>query len=197
MRLKVNQGKVDWTPELVARLRALWKQGIPTSQMARLLGPAVTKNSVIGKVHRLRLPLRNNPWGGRRGTHARGVKRPTQHHRKKKPRQIAAKAPLDASLPLPVPDTPKPPPPPPAPLPAPPRPIPQRRMPPGGWTLLDLGHGQCHWPLNSPPRGSVYIFCGDPTFNGTSYCEEHHRIGFTGTRRQATTAGWQPRQTGF
>ncbi len=49
----------DWTSERTEQLVALWKEGIPTSQMGRRLG--VTKNAVVGKAHRLGLPKRQSP----------------------------------------------------------------------------------------------------------------------------------------
>jgi GcrA cell cycle regulator len=183
MSLKVNQGKLDWTDELIARLRDLWERGVPTSQIARLLGPAVTKNMVIGKAHRLKLSRRKSPI-----THPRGVSRPLKA---RPPRPSRAKGPPGASLPLPVPE------PPPKPKP-PPRPIPPRKKP-GTFTLLDLRPHECKWPVNSPERGGTYLFCGLPIAEaGCPYCREHVRIGWTGTKsRQPSTAGWQPRQTGF
>ena len=46
----------DWTPERIAALMALWSEELPTSEIGRRLG--ITKNAVIGKVHRLGLPKR-------------------------------------------------------------------------------------------------------------------------------------------
>jgi len=46
----------DWTPERIAALIALWNEELPTSEIGRRLG--ITKNAVIGKVHRLGLPQR-------------------------------------------------------------------------------------------------------------------------------------------
>lgn len=46
----------DWTPERIAALIALWNEEITTSEIGRRLG--ITKNAVIGKVHRLGLPKR-------------------------------------------------------------------------------------------------------------------------------------------
>jgi GcrA cell cycle regulator len=192
MALKVNQGKLDWTDELIARLRDLWGKGVPTSQIARLLGPAVTKNMVIGKAHRLKLSRRKSPI-----THPRGVSRPLKA---RPPRPSRAKGAPDASLPLPVPEPPPPPPVPPARPPPPPRPIPPRKKP-GTFTLLDLRPHECKWPVNDPPRGQGdrYLFCGQPQFDGQAYCEYHCRVGFSGkgTARAPERAGWQPRQAGF
>ncbi len=46
----------DWTSERVAALIALWGEAHSTSEIGRRLG--ITKNAVIGKVHRLGLPQR-------------------------------------------------------------------------------------------------------------------------------------------
>jgi GcrA cell cycle regulator len=46
----------EWTPERIAALIALWNESHSTSEIGRRLG--ITKNAVIGKVHRLGLPQR-------------------------------------------------------------------------------------------------------------------------------------------
>jgi GcrA cell cycle regulator len=50
---------IDWTPDRIKILMALWAEGISTLEIGRRLG--VTKNSVVGKVHRLGLPKRQSP----------------------------------------------------------------------------------------------------------------------------------------
>ncbi|MDX2101093.1 MAG: global cell cycle regulator GcrA-like protein [Alphaproteobacteria bacterium] len=47
---------MEWTPEKVDELTRLWDSGIPTAEIGRLMG--CTKNTVIGKVHRLGLTPR-------------------------------------------------------------------------------------------------------------------------------------------
>jgi len=47
---------IEWTPERIAALIALWNESLPTSEIGRRLG--ITKNAVIGKVHRLGLTKR-------------------------------------------------------------------------------------------------------------------------------------------
>jgi GcrA cell cycle regulator len=42
-----------WTPERIASLVALWEEGVTTAEIGRRIG--VTKNAVIGKVHRIGL----------------------------------------------------------------------------------------------------------------------------------------------
>lgn len=54
-----------WTDERVATLRKLWTEGLSASQIAKRLG-GVTRNAVIGKVTRLRLPGRARPSRPRR-----------------------------------------------------------------------------------------------------------------------------------
>jgi len=48
-----------WTDEHVALLRQYWiDDGFTASECARRLGPEFSRNAVIGKVHRLKLPKR-------------------------------------------------------------------------------------------------------------------------------------------
>lgn len=49
----------EWTPKRVSALIALWNEGLSTSEIGTRLG--VTKNAVVGKVHRLGLPKRGSP----------------------------------------------------------------------------------------------------------------------------------------
>src|SRR5260370_40209027 len=42
-----------WTPERIERLTELWEEGVTTAEIGRRIG--VTKNAVIGKVHRIGL----------------------------------------------------------------------------------------------------------------------------------------------
>jgi GcrA cell cycle regulator len=63
-----------WTEERVERLKKLWSDGLSASQIAAELGGGVTRNAVIGKVHRLGLRGRAR-W--RRVRQAR--RRPSTH----------------------------------------------------------------------------------------------------------------------
>ena len=51
---------MGWTDERVEQLKSLWTEGLSASQIARALG-GVTRNAVIGKVHRLGLAGRATP----------------------------------------------------------------------------------------------------------------------------------------
>lgn len=48
-----------WTDEMVEELKRLWDQGITTGEIGRRLG--ISKNSIVGKVHRLGLEGRPSP----------------------------------------------------------------------------------------------------------------------------------------
>ncbi|MDQ3559688.1 MAG: GcrA cell cycle regulator, partial [Pseudomonadota bacterium] len=51
---------MSWTDERVETLKRLWQEGLSASQIAAELG-GVTRNAVIGKVHRLGLSGRGQP----------------------------------------------------------------------------------------------------------------------------------------
>ena len=53
---------VNWTDDRVERLKKLWAEGLSASQIAAQLG-GVSRNAVIGKVHRLSLPGRAKAGG--------------------------------------------------------------------------------------------------------------------------------------
>jgi hypothetical protein len=58
MRNNVNS---IWTEEVTATLKRLWSEGYSCSQIAAEMGIGLTRNAVIGKVHRLGLEKRY--WG--------------------------------------------------------------------------------------------------------------------------------------
>src|SRR5258708_6054672 len=61
VRRKAAQGDaMSWTDERVELLKKLWQDGLSASQIAAELG-GVTRNAVIGKVHRLGLSGRGQP----------------------------------------------------------------------------------------------------------------------------------------
>lgn len=49
----LSNEKMPWTDERVETLKRLWTEGHSASQIAARLGMGVTRNAVIGKVHRL------------------------------------------------------------------------------------------------------------------------------------------------
>ena len=80
-----------WTDEIVEQLKQHWTDGKSASQIAGLLGNGLTRNAIIGKVHRLGL-------AGRAKTPGANVPRPRRlppppAHRMAGPQRLASAAP--------------------------------------------------------------------------------------------------------
>ncbi len=65
-----------WTYERVEMLTILWKNGNSASQIAKELGGGVSRNAVIGKIHRLGLSERND---SSKDNNNRGYKKASQN----------------------------------------------------------------------------------------------------------------------
>lgn len=150
-----------WTPERVARLKELWSEGQSASQIAGDLG-GVSRNAVIGKVHRLGLAGREKPSAPRRvakPTKAAGSpSNPHVHQLQARVNtafeQAVARAAAGCADAVAV----------------------------GleGVRIEELGACSCRWPVFNLPasmspadRGAEQRFCGAPTRPGQSYCAEH------------------------
>src|SRR6478609_4368659 len=55
LAMRRTRRQMAWTDEVVEQLKQHWIDGKSASQIASLLGNGVTRNAVIGKVHRLGL----------------------------------------------------------------------------------------------------------------------------------------------
>jgi GcrA cell cycle regulator len=139
-----------WTDDRVASLKKLWLEGLSASQIAKQLG-GVTRNAVIGKVHRLGLSGRAAP-----AAPARPVFKPPRPAR---PAMVANHAPRRAE-----PTTPS----------APSLPMVQEA--PGSATVLTLGAHMCKWPIGDPST-DAFSFCGRRTGEGP-YCNDHARVAY-------------------
>ncbi len=49
----------DWTPNQIFKLELLWAEGLSTAEIGRRLN--ISKNAVVGKAKRLKLPARPSP----------------------------------------------------------------------------------------------------------------------------------------
>jgi GcrA cell cycle regulator len=119
-----------WSDDRVTLLRSLWADGLSASQIARALG-GVTRNAVIGKVHRLGLGGRATPSAPRRAPRAPTLqRRPSPRSAAlppaAKPASIASAAPGGPGL---VRD------------------------------LVQLGPHACKWPIGDP-KSPDFSFCG-------------------------------------
>ncbi|WP_300544543.1 GcrA family cell cycle regulator [Maricaulis sp.] len=160
-----------WTDERVEQLKKLWSEGLSASQIAKQLG-GVTRNAVIGKVHRLGLSGRATP--------SRPARRTVKPSR---PRTTTAStAPAARPVSRPSPST--------APAASAPAPVEPAVLPSGEFaTVLTLRDSMCKWPIGDPAQAE-FRFCGRKTCGGNAYCEAHSSMAYQpgNKRRRKATA---------
>lgn len=49
--------------------------------------------------------------------------------------------------------------------------------------LYEVGHNQCHWPVNHAEPGEKHLFCGHGTVAGATYCDHHQARAGKPSRR--------------
>jgi GcrA cell cycle regulator len=149
-----------WTDERVELLKKLWAEGLSASQIAGRLG-SVTRNAVIGKVHRLGL-------SGRATTSRMKSHRPRPRMAAKRMAKGGRFAPLgnpafralyaeaDAYQP----------------------PVEELVIPANERKYIQtLTECSCRWPIGDP-QVSDFHFCGKNKVPGLPYCEFHARRAF-------------------
>ncbi|SER74218.1 GcrA cell cycle regulator [Tranquillimonas rosea] len=186
---------MSWTDERVEMLKKMWSEGQSASRIAKELG-GVTRNAVIGKVHRLGL---SNRTGG------------TPEAEPEAPAQAAPPAPDPAPEPAAPPQAAEPAPEPKRPETEEPEPTvaptPMRKsiipagqpLPPQPSAneisaealesvrevekkakrlgLMELTERTCKWPVGDPATEDFW-FCGLPVQTGKPYCEAHVGVAF-------------------
>ena len=143
-----------WTPERVEQLRSCVVTGLTCSQIAAEIG--VSRNAVIGKIHRLGLSSGRPPGGAARTCPPR-VARPRAPSQRRLLRLMwsdgAPAAKTEAGLA--IVDSAQP------------------------CSLIDLERGKCRWPLESAGAGAGdFSFCGNAAPDGISYCAGHARMAY-------------------
>ena len=154
-----------WTEDRVELLKKLWSEGYSASQIAAEMG-GVTRNAVIGKVHRLGLSGR----GKTNSTSAQRPRKPRLPESTSTPtvRGNTALAPKIAPGPVIQP------------LPELNRdddvvvPLAERV------TIMELRESMCRFPLGDP-TSSDFRFCGAQAINGLPYCTHHAQIAYIPT----------------
>jgi GcrA cell cycle regulator len=154
-----------WSDDRVELLTKLWGEGLSASQIAAALGGGVTRNAVIGKVHRLGLSGRAKP--GAAATAPRAVK----------PRPVGPTGQVvEAVRPATVRDA--------EPLGRPAQPVDLRwadevaAIPESSRvSILDLRESMCRWPIGDPSKPD-FGFCGGRAVAGLPYCGHHCRIAY-------------------
>lgn len=145
--------RMTWTDENIELLKTMWAEGKSAAIIAKELGDGATKDSVIGKVHRLNLEKRANVFTVR-----------TDRSRMPKPRRIKNKvaSPFNRhwkkerkAMLNTIPECPEP-----------------RLV-----SLLDVKDGECRWPMSDPESGE-FRFCGAGSRAESSYCAHHHALAY-------------------
>lgn len=196
---------MSWTDERVETLKRMWAEGQSASQIAKELG-GVTRNAVIGKVHRLGLSNRAGEGASMADeaeTAAPAAPKPEVAAKPAEPvapkpapkpvveRPIPAAAPAAAApaapsnvTPLPIRKAIIP-----AGQPLPPQPSANEISPEAlasvrevekrakKLTLMELTERTCKWPIGDPATEDFW-FCGLPSVAGKPYCEAHVGVAF-------------------
>jgi GcrA cell cycle regulator len=152
-----------WTDERVEMLKKLWADGLSASQVAKQLG-GVTRNAVIGKVHRLGLsgratpsrPARPRAPSPRTLTHVRGRPDPLVAERRDEARTTATASVERVEAP---------------------RVEVNALEPAQRATVLTLTEHNCKWPIGDPGRPGFH-FCGRSADSSSPYCPEHARLAY-------------------
>ncbi len=188
---------MSWTDERVELLKKMWAEGQSASQIAKELG-GVTRNAVIGKVHRLGLSNRS----GAAPASAAPAKPEPKPAPKPEPKAAEPKPAKPAAKPVPKAAEPAEEPAErptnvtplrkqiiPAGQPLPPQPSANEISPEAlakvneiekkakKLTLLELTERTCKWPVGDPATEDFW-FCGLPVQQGKPYCEAHVGVAF-------------------
>lgn len=179
---------MSWTDERVETLKTMWSEGKSASQIAKELG-GVTRNAVIGKVHRL--GLSNRVGGPDRPEDEEALAAFAEDPAPEPLQEPAAEPQPAASVTARVAPRetapavrPKP-----TGQPMPPQPSPSeisaealanlaevakraRRL-----NLMQLTERTCKWPVGDPATEDFW-FCGLPAVPGKPYCETHVAVAF-------------------
>ena len=183
---------MPWTDDMVESLKKMWEDGLSTGEIGKRLG--VSKNSIVGKVHRLQLTARPSP-----------IKKKDSEETAPKTKIKSTEKAAKTASPKPESNTPKE-------SPAPKEPAkkaetpkiepkqnPETKQPkekgtdayinvsipvihspkkPGDkMTVVDLDNHTCRWPIGDP-KDENFHFCGAPVRIGQTYCEEHAAIAY-------------------
>ena len=150
-----------WTPERVEQLQGFVVAGLSCSQIAAQIG--VTRNAVIGKIHRLGLSPVRPPGATARSCPPR-VRDPRAASPRKRlrllwsdgavtPQTEAGSSAVESAEPC---------------------------------SLLDLAQGKCRWPVSDTSNGGTadFVFCGNAAIDGLSYCTGHARMAYRAPARR-------------
>jgi GcrA cell cycle regulator len=141
-----------WTEQMVEDLRQMWLEGLTANEIAKKLG--VSKNSIVGKVHRLCLTARPSPIKKKEETKPEEVaevlpETALENHIENMPEEMEH----DEIL------------------------YEQKQVNIQGIKLVSLDSHTCRWPIGDP-RDEDFCFCGKKVRAGQTYCDEHAAMAY-------------------
>ena len=158
---------MSWNDERVESLKKLWQEGLSASQIASRIG-GVTRNAVIGKVHRLGLAgrattSRMKSHRPRRTASVAKVRPINTNNRPQRTQTVGNPAFRDLYRPDAEAYV--------APIEEVVIPVAERKY------IATLTESCCRWPIGDPQEAEFH-FCGKKKVNGLPYCEVHARRAF-------------------
>lgn len=149
----------QWPDSRVERLKTLWGEGLSASVIAAMLGGGITRNAVIGKVHRLELEARVRKVPPRKNR--------TPEHLEAKRLQRAGRRLMFRRADFAVPEQPIAP------------ELPHEENP---CQLLDLTDDRCRWPIGDVGEDGFH-FCGAGAPIDRPYCAYHSSRAYAPSSR--------------
>lgn len=180
---------MSWTDDRVETLKKMWGEGQSASQIAKELG-GVTRNAVIGKVHRLGLSNRTTGATKPAAEKKPAAARPAAKPKPAAPKAAPAAAPAakvvgtESARPISARKAIIP-----AGQPLPPQPSANEISPEAlasvrevektakKLSLMELTERTCKWPIGDPATEEFW-FCGLEAKAGKPYCEAHVGVAF-------------------
>jgi GcrA cell cycle regulator len=152
---------LTWSDDRVEQLKKLWEAGLSASQIAAELGN-VTRNAVIGKVHRLGL-------SGRAKSPATAAPRQRKAARPAQPMMRVTRPVARGNTALAQVFE----------VEVEPDPVAFDNVVPMNQrlSLLELNEATCHWPVGDPSSPD-FFFCGGKALAGLPYCAQHSRVAY-------------------
>jgi GcrA cell cycle regulator len=140
-----------WTDEQIEQLKTLYAlvPRLSASEIAAELSGGFSRNAVIGKIHRLGLPLRGQRP---RALRAKRVRTETLRIVRANANSNAIRIIESATL-----EQPK---------------LRCVEVEPRNVALVDLSAGGCRYPYGDGP----FVFCDHPTIDGSPYCQPHQAL---------------------
>lgn len=166
---------MEWTDEIVTRLRVLWEQGLSTAEIGRQLN--VTKNAVVGKAHRLGLEGRPSPIRkvvSKKEKQAGEKKQEGSDLGKESGKKVPKKSRTDSAV---DPKTSK--------QDEPVEKIEAKAKKPKKLEFISLNelpsyrksNSECCWPIGNPGEKDFH-FCKQPVVPGKPYCLKHVQVAY-------------------